>query len=84
MFERFGVLGSVYRMGWTAQREWVAWKRLGRAGERRDWRAGRRRVRERLVLDEVQAEAERRIFEIRKEKLDERERVFEMIRGHRR
>ena len=84
MFERFGVLGSVYRMGWTAQREWVAWKRLGRGGGRRDWRAGRRRVRERLVLDEVQAEAERRIFEIRKEKLDERGRVFEMIRGHRR
>ena len=72
MFERFDVLGWVYKMGWTAHKEWVAWRRLGRgrgsgAGVRRGWRRERRRW---LVLDRVQATAERRIYEIPKNALN--------------
>lgn len=70
MFERFDVLGWVYKMGWTAHKEWVAWRRLAR-GPGRVRRGGWRRERRRwLVLDRVQARAERRIYEIPKNALN--------------
>jgi hypothetical protein len=63
MFEEWDVLSEVYGLGWTAHREWIAWKRLVGKGEgRRRWRRrGRRRG---LLLDGVQANAERRNFEM--------------------
>jgi hypothetical protein len=62
MFEGWGVLRGVYGLGWTAYREWVAWKRVVGRGEGR--RRRRRERRRGLVLDGIQAKAERRIFEM--------------------
>jgi hypothetical protein len=64
MFEGWGVLRGVYGLGWTAYREWVAWKRVVVRREGWGGRGRGRRRRGRLVLDGVQANAERRIFEM--------------------
>ena len=59
LLQNLGKLGKAYRLGWTADREWRAWKRLLKVNKPKK----RRRKRTNYVLDDVQRLAERRIFD---------------------
>ena len=59
LLQILGKLGKAYRMGWTADREWRAWKRLLKVNKRKR----KRRKRTNYVLDDAQRLAERRMFD---------------------
>ena len=59
LLQVLGKLRKAYRLGWTADREWRAWKRLLKVNKRKR----KRRKRTNYVLDDVQGLAERRIFD---------------------
>ena len=59
----WGKLEKAYRLGWTADREWRAWKRLlhVRNANRKPKQRWKRRTN--YVLDDLQRSAERRMFD---------------------
>jgi hypothetical protein len=59
-FKRMGRLSKAYRLGWSAFREWLAWKGAIQMSEPR-WR---RRRRKKWVVDEIELASERRLFEM--------------------
>jgi hypothetical protein len=64
LLKLIGKLGKAYKMGWTANREWQAWKRLLYVeGRRRQWTRRKRRVRN-YAMDDLQRRAERRMLDM--------------------
>ena len=60
LLQKLGKLKKAYRLGWSADKEWRAWKRLLKVKKQKSkWRK-----RTNYVLDDVQRLAERRIFDV--------------------
>jgi hypothetical protein len=62
LFSKLRRLRKAYRLGWTAFREWLAWKGIMRINKRR-WN-GKRRRRNTSVADEIGLEAEHKVVEM--------------------
>jgi len=67
LLTRLGKIEKTYKMGWTPFKEWKAWRQVWLSlREREGKKYRRRRSKKRLVMDEAQHRAERRIFEDRR------------------
>jgi hypothetical protein len=59
LLQKLGKLKKAYRLGWSADKEWRAWKRVLKVNkQKRKWRK-----RTNYALDDVQRLAERRMFD---------------------
>ena len=63
MLVRLGRLRKAYRLGWSAFKEWLAWRGII-TWSRRRWCGTRSRRKRRLISEEGQLHEERRVFEM--------------------
>ena len=64
MLVRLGRLRKAYRLGWSAFKEWLAWRGIITWSRRRWCGTRSKRRRRRLCTEEVQLHEERRLFEM--------------------